>query len=351
MAFMLVGGCSSSDSADDGEFSYSDGIDENGFWKGITALDYVELFDYDALPIPKEVHVITDEELKGVIDEMMAGFSPTEKITDRAVEKGDEVNIDYVGSVDGVEFGGGSTEGEGTDVIAGDTNYIDDFLDQIIGCMPGDTIDIEVTFPKDYFEASLQGKDAVFVTTINYIIGEPIETELTDEFVEDHFSEDYGWKTVTELEEGIRNDVQQNAIREFVYDYFINEVKVSSVPEVIISHYENMLLSYYTEYAEYYSLPLDEFLSTYAGVADVDELLESSRQDILDSATYALVCQAMAEDMGYEVTEAELDRVFAVQIGSNDFSEYVENYGLPYIKQYVLTTVMFEHVAENAVLA
>ena len=107
-----------------------------------------------------------------------ADFVPEEKgneieynhITDRVVAKDDYVNIDFVGSVDGVPFDGGSTGGQGTIVQAGSTNYIDDFLDQIIGIKPGETVDVNVTFPDSYGEASLAGKKALFVTTVNYIV-------------------------------------------------------------------------------------------------------------------------------------------------------------------------------------
>ena len=85
------------------------------------------------------------------------------------VEDGDTVNIDYVGSIDGVEFDGGSTNGQGTDLTIGSGLYIDDFEEQLIGSHPGDTVDVNVTFPEDYSSQDLQGKDALFVVTINGI--------------------------------------------------------------------------------------------------------------------------------------------------------------------------------------
>ena len=85
------------------------------------------------------------------------------------VEDGDTVNIDYVGSIDGVEFDGGSTNGQGTDLTIGSGLYIDDFEEQLIGSHPGDTVDVNVTFPEDYNSEDLQGKDALFVVTINGI--------------------------------------------------------------------------------------------------------------------------------------------------------------------------------------
>lgn len=89
--------------------------------------------------------------------------------TSLTVEDGDTVNIDYVGTVDGVEFEGGSTDGNGTDLVIGSGDYIDDFEDQLIGSHPGDTVEVQVTFPDDYGNEELNGKDAVLTVTVNGI--------------------------------------------------------------------------------------------------------------------------------------------------------------------------------------
>ena len=89
--------------------------------------------------------------------------------TSLTVENGDTVNIDYVGSVDGVEFSGGNTYGAGTDLVIGSGSYIDDFEDQLIGAHPGDTVEVNVTFPDNYKNEDLSGKDAVFEVVVNGI--------------------------------------------------------------------------------------------------------------------------------------------------------------------------------------
>ena len=89
--------------------------------------------------------------------------------TSMTIEDGDTVNIDYVGSIDGVEFEGGSTNGAGTDLTIGSGLYIDDFEEQLIGAHPGDSVEVNVTFPDDYQQEDLQGKDALFQVTINGI--------------------------------------------------------------------------------------------------------------------------------------------------------------------------------------
>jgi len=91
------------------------------------------------------------------------------KDTSLTVEDGDTVNIDYVGTVDGVEFEGGNTNGAGTSLTIGSGSYIDDFEEQLIGAHPGDTVEVNVTFPENYGNEELNGKDAVFTVTVNGI--------------------------------------------------------------------------------------------------------------------------------------------------------------------------------------
>ena len=122
------GGPTESGTGADAEFSHSGGIDENGFWTGINALDYVVIFNYQAMAIPNDVHQISDDAIQSEIDYLLTQFPSVTQIMDRAVVDGDTVNIDYVGSIDGVEFENGSTNGMGTDVTIGLTSYIDDFL-------------------------------------------------------------------------------------------------------------------------------------------------------------------------------------------------------------------------------
>ena len=95
-----------------------------------------------------------------------SGYSTDPTLT---VQDGDSVNIDYVGSIDGVEFEGGSTGVTGTTLVIGSGYYIDDFEEQLIGSHPGDTVDVNVTFPEDYGKEELNGKDALFQVTINGI--------------------------------------------------------------------------------------------------------------------------------------------------------------------------------------
>ena len=110
---------------------------------------------------------ITSADSASDTDSDSAGYSTDASLT---VEDGDTVNIDYVGSVDGVEFEGGSTQGQGTDLVIGSGSYIDDFEEQLIGAHPGDEVNVYATFPDPYNNnPDLSGKEALFEVTINGI--------------------------------------------------------------------------------------------------------------------------------------------------------------------------------------
>ena len=342
-------GCGKKPDGEGGEFRHSAPIGENGLWQGIKALEYVELFDYKAMPVPNDAYRVSDAAIQTEIDAMLSAYSAPVRVTDRAVEDGDKVNIDYVGSVDGVEFAGGSTGGAGADVTAGSADYIDDFLFQIIGHMPGETIDVEVTFPENYGKEELNGKDALFVTTINYIT-EYDYPELTDDFVAEKLSGEHGWKTVGELREDMRSKLQKNAIEQYIRRYIDSEVKVKSVPEELVEYQNDAMVGYYRKYAGYYGMELDEFLNSAMGLSGVDELLSSNYESNLAEAKYGLVLHAIVEDHGFSVSEEDLKNYFVAYIGTDDYSGYEEEYGLPYIKQVALYQKVLDYIVENAVL-
>ena len=79
------------------------------------------------------------------------------------------LNIDYIGYIGGEEFEGGNTKEQGTDLVIGSGDYIDDFEEQLIGAHPGDVVEVRVTFPEDYYNETYAGQDALFITTVNGI--------------------------------------------------------------------------------------------------------------------------------------------------------------------------------------
>ena len=173
-------------------FSYSDGLDENGYWSGVKALDYVTLpEDYASIPVSRSDVEPTSEDIQSQIDNILSQNSTTQEV-DRAAADGDTVNIDYVGTVDGVAFTGGTYSGYS--LVLGSGTFIDGFEDQIVGHKPGETFDVTVTFPEGYSDSTdsdgntvvLSNKEAVFSVTLNSI-SEEVLPELTDEWVDTNY--------------------------------------------------------------------------------------------------------------------------------------------------------------------
>ena len=330
-------------------FDFSAGIDENGHWTGVKALDYVTLpNDYKSIPVPAAEVTPTDEEVQSMISSITSGYATLEQVTDRAVADGDTVNIDYVGSVDGTEFEGGSTQGKGTVVTIGVTQYIDDFLDQLVGHKPGETFDVNVTFPEDYGVEELNGKDAVFSVTINYI-QETKQPDVTDEWVEQTLKGKYGWTTVAEMDKEIRDGLQYKHSADYVRSYILENSEVSEIPASIVDQQAAQLVYQYEYYANMYGTDLASFLKMSAGVETTDELVEKNKESLTDAAKVYLVFQAVAEDAGIEVTPDELTNYLTSVSGNSDTASLETKYGKGYLALQALVQKTGEYLVSQAV--
>ena len=331
-------------------FDFSAGIDENGHWTGVKALDYVKLpSDYKSISIPASEVTPTDEEVESMISSITSGYATLEQVCDRTVADGDTVNIDYVGSVDGTEFEGGSTQGNGTVVTIGVTQYIDDFLDQLVGHKPGETFDVNVTFPEDYGVEELNGKDAVFSVTINYI-QETKQPDVTDEWVEKTLKGKYGWTTVAEMEKEITDGLQYKHTADYVRSYVLENSEVSEIPASIEDQQAAQLVYQYEYYANMYGSDLTSFLKMSAGVETTDELVEKNKESLADAAKVYLVFQAVAEDAGIEVTPDELTNYLTSVSGNSDTASLEAKYGKGYLALQALVQKTGEYLVSQAVV-
>ena len=278
---------SSSTSAGAESIDYSKGLAENGHIDGVTALDYVTLpADYAAIPLAAGTADVSDEDVQAQIDMILAQFAEPTQVTDRAIEDGDQVNIDYSGSIDGEKFDGGTASSYMA--TAGSAEFIDDFLTQIIGHTPGETFDVEVTFPDPYkSNPDLAGKDALFEVTINYI-EESVPPEFTDDFVKENLTASYGWESAEHARESIREDLRQGQISQFVWNYIMENSTVSEVPQAVLDFQSGAMLNQLKGQASMYGIDSATFLQA-MGVASEEAFLEQYAEDIKSSATQLLI--------------------------------------------------------------
>ncbi|MBR1857067.1 MAG: FKBP-type peptidyl-prolyl cis-trans isomerase, partial [Oribacterium sp.] len=142
-------------------------------------MGYIKMVDLSTLTVettPKQV--VDDEMIDAQINSLLSSYKDE---VDEAAKDGDTVNIDYVGTIDGVEFDGGSATGY--NLTLGSGTFIPGYEDQLIGAKKGEKVIVKVTFPEDYGKEDLQGKDAEFAVTVNTVSRTP---ELTDEWLKKH---------------------------------------------------------------------------------------------------------------------------------------------------------------------
>ena len=178
-------------------------IDDKGvkFTALVTVKPEVTLGEYKGLKVEKHVDEVTDQAVEAELALMADKNARMVVVSDRAVQNGDEVVIDYSGSVDGVKFDGGTAEKQ--TLVIGSGRFIPGFEEQIVGMNTGDEKDITVKFPEDYHAENLKGKDAVFAVKLHEIKYKQLPV-MDDEFAKDVSEFD----TLDELKADIRKKLE-----------------------------------------------------------------------------------------------------------------------------------------------
>ena len=342
-------GATAESAADDyaylANFSFSDAYDENGYLKGITALDYVTLPDTESFTLSDDATTVSDSDIDNYIsNNILSNYKTTNEITNRAAENGDTVNIDFAGSIDGVAFDGGT--GSDYDLTLGSGTFIDGFEDQIVGHMPGETFDVNVTFPDDYQATNLAGKDAVFATTLNYI-NEDVTPDLTDDWVSSNLAESMGMNNVAELKTFVSNSLLFNQEANELYGQLYDAADVSTdLPENVQQYFTDIILYQPYMYAKMYGISMEDSLSK-NGYSSVDEYLENSKSSKQNMIKQILIMQALAEKNNIVCDTDILNAEFSRYFGSTDMTSYVNAYGENYVKTNILHDIVMQNLIDN----
>ncbi len=348
-AALIVSMSGCGDSKDEGssdeELNFSAGLTEEGLLSEINPKDYVvDLAEYKNIEIPESELAVTDEELQQEIDSVLSNYPDTAQVKDRAVADGDTVNIDYVGSIDGVEFANGSTQGNGTDVTIGQTQYIDDFLEQLIGHMPGETFDVNVTFPEDYGDEAVNGKDAVFKTTINYI-SESKTPELTDEFVISNLQESYGYTSVEDMKAKLKEDLSESKKTQYIWEYVLENSTFKELPNDLVQEQIDLRLKVLESQMKYSGFTMEQYLEA-NNFEDEDALIESFRQPCEELIKEYIAFQVIFEDENLEISEDDMKEFF----NTDDLSSYTDYYGAGYMNRLVMDNSVMDYLLGNVTI-
>ena len=309
----------------------------------------VKISSYKGIKIKEYAYTVKDEEVDAELNRLLDRNARKVEVKDRAAQNGDIVNIDFVGTVDGVKFDGG--EAEGFDLTLGSGQFIPGFEDQVVGMNIGDKKDVNVTFPENYQAEALKGKPAVFAVTLNGIQGKELP-ELNDEFIKDATGSEsvdaYKAKTKERLQKQAdkrANDATENSILEAIAAN--TEVEI---PQAMIDREIDSLVQKFEYQLMYQGLKLQDYLDFLkTTMADFRKNYEeSAKKNVL----HQLIISQLIKEENIEATEAEVDEKVAEQAKSveKDVEEYKKNMDprqFDYIRSDIIITKLFATLKAN----
>lgn len=330
---------------------FSAGLTEAGLIDGVDTTSTVSLADYEGLVVPMNEVAATAEEVDSNIQSTLSSHKAVSDDSSIEIKSGDTVNIDYVGSIDGVEFEGGNSNGEGYDLEIGSGTFIEGFEDQLIGHTPGEDVVVKATFPEDYTSADLAGKEAEFAVTIHGVYVTP---ELTDTFVQENFSDVAS--TADEYRAYVENNFYRTHLEEYLHNYILENSTISSYPKTyvkalksITKYNDEFSMQYYNQMASQYGMETSTNVwDTIEGVDNEIEYEHDLTKRAEEMAKQALVYQAIYEKDGLNV---DFDAIIAEMTETNG-EDYVTNmkdtYGQGYMIQTEIQSVVLDYLADNA---
>ena len=194
----------------------------------------VSLGDYKDLTVEVEAtKEVSDEEVETRLTNSQNNLAEL-VVKETAAENGDTVVIDFVGSVDGVEFEGG--KGSNHSLELGSGQFIPGFEEQLVGTKAGETVEVKVTFPENYQAEDLAGKEALFVTTVNEVKAKELP-ELDDELAKDIDEE---VETLDELKAKFRKELEESkaeayndAVETAAIEAAVANAEIKEIPEEV----------------------------------------------------------------------------------------------------------------------
>ncbi len=268
----------------------------------------VELGQYKGLKAIKYIHKVTEEEIDNRIQRDVEKATTMADVTDRAVENGDTVNLDYAGTVDGVAFEGGTAQGQTLEIGSG--RFIPGFEEQMIGMQLGEEKDLQVKFPEEYHAENLKGKDAVFHVKVNGIQTK-VKPALDDDFAADVSEFDTFDAYKANIEKQLNEQAQKNADVQLENELVQQAVDAADcdIPDAMIEDEIDVMLREMKMRMMYQGFKFEDYLK-YTGQTE-DQIKEMYRPEAKNRVKMQLVLEAMVKAEGIEPTDEDVEKVIA----------------------------------------
>lgn len=276
----------------------------------------VKLGAYKGIEVEQPTYTVEDADVNAEIEkerEKNARFVDVE----RAVENGDRVVIDYSGSVDGVQFDGGTAEEQ--TLVIGSNTFIPGFEEQLIGMNVGEERDITVTFPEEYHAENLAGKEAVFHIKLHNVQFKELP-ELDDEFAKDVSEFDTLAELIADKRKKMEEQAAKNekiAIENIALKTVCDNAEVE-VPECMTERQANYMLRDMGYRLQMSGISLEDYCR-YVGT-DLNALKASYHDEAASRVKMQLVIEAAGKAENVTCTDEEIAEVI---------KEYAENNDMP----------------------
>lgn len=323
-------------------------------WEGLNITDYITLGEYKGISYTIQTASVKDSEVQSQMDSIQQSYTKAEQLTEGKVTAEDTVNIDYTGKIDGEVFDGGTDTGYDMDIP--NSTFITGFADGLVGMEVGDTKDLELKFPDDYWSKDYQGKDVIFTVTVNYIHGEDIIQEFTDEFVSEYTGGECS--NEKELREAIYDNLlatakstAENAEKQEVWQKIMDNSEVIGYPDGLVDVYYEARYSDFEYYAGMYGMTAEDFALA-QGYKSLEEAETMLMENAKMSATSEMVYRAIFAAEGMELTDKEYSDGLAALAGEYGYESaeaFEEAYGYDSIFENLCWEKAINFVMDNAV--
>jgi len=300
----------------------------------------VELGEYKGVEVEHENIKVTKKEVENYLGAMQQRHAQIETVPDKALEEGDTAVIDFEGFLDGVPFDGGKSENH--NLVIGSKTFIPGFEEQLIGMNTGGEREIVVTFPDDYQNAELGGKEAVFKVKLNEVKIKKLMS-IDDEFAKD-ISE---FETLEELKQDVENKLktlaeQENEqhLRSKVLEKVTSNCQVEA-PGVLIERKIEELIKDMEFRVRQQGLTLENYLKFTN--TSMEQLREQYKGSSLMSVKVDLILEAIAKAENITVTDEEVD---------SEIEKIAEQNNQPadQIKQFLIMQGRFDSLKESLII-
>lgn len=316
---------------------------------------YVTLGEYKDLKVEYtcDQSKITDEDVDSKITSNLEEYATEAKDKNYKAKNGDTVNIDYKGLKDGKAFDGGTAEGY--DLKLGSNSFIDGFEEKLVGSKKGEKRSLDLTFPEDYSESSLAGKDVVFKVTVNSIKVTPTLDDLTDEFVKEKIKD---YSTVKEYRAAVKKELQESldesiesAKEKAAWEKVVANAKVKSYPKDQVDELKKQMEDYYTQYANYYGMELDDFIKQTGSTKE--EFDEKNEESAKSEVASRLIAEAIGDKENISISDDEYKQGVKDYMKEYNYStekDLLDAVGEDTIRVELLRTKVQKFVVEHSTL-